>query len=159
MYSPKFSRLQEMAPRLLRLHCRLTPFFVHQTVIELGLAKVFHEAIEEGELDFLVGRTVTIVVADIDWQFTVSLVNQRLAVQPAVMEPDAVMRAASRDLLRIAARKVDPDTLFFQRRLKMEGDTELGLAVKNLLDSLDMDSLPQPLVRVLDKAAAVFAAE
>jgi predicted lipid carrier protein YhbT len=27
--------------------------------------------------------------------------------------------------------------LFFQRRLVIEGDTELGLALKNLLDSLD----------------------
>jgi predicted lipid carrier protein YhbT len=32
----------------------------------------------------------------------------------------------------IAARKQDPDTLFFQRRLVIEGDTELGLYVKNL---------------------------
>ena len=29
----------------------------------------------------------------------------------------------------------------FQRRLVMQGDTELGLAVKNFLDSLDADSL------------------
>ncbi|MCM0147750.1 ubiquinone anaerobic biosynthesis accessory factor UbiT [Photobacterium galatheae] len=159
MYSPKFSLIHELAPRLLRLHCRLTPFFVHQTLIEQGLDKVFSEAIAEGELDFLAGRTVAIAVEDIDWQFTVTLVQERLAVQPAVAEPDAVMRAASRDLLRIAARQVDPDTLFFQRRLKMEGDTELGLAVKNLLDSLDMDSLPKPVVKVLDKAATVLAAE
>jgi len=29
----------------------------------------------------------------------------------------------------------DADTLFFQRRLKIAGDTELGLIVKNWLDA------------------------
>ncbi|MFT3735839.1 MAG: SCP2 sterol-binding domain-containing protein [Rhodocyclaceae bacterium] len=42
------------------------------------------------------------------------------------------------DLLRIARRQEDPDTLFFQRRLVVEGDTELGLNLKNLLDSIEL---------------------
>ena len=37
-----------------------------------------------------------------------------------------------------------PTPLFFQRRLQMEGDTELGLEVKNFLDGLDVDSLWLP---------------
>jgi predicted lipid carrier protein YhbT len=41
------------------------------------------------------------------------------------------------DLGRLAARKEDPDTLFFSRRLVMEGDTELGLLIKNTLDAID----------------------
>lgn len=47
----------------------------------------------------------------------------------------------------IAARKEDPDTLFFQRRLRIEGDTELGLYVKNLMDAIDLESMPT-LLRV-----------
>ena len=50
--------------------------------------------------------------------------------------------AALNDLVLIAGRKEDPDSLFFQRRLRIEGDTELGLELKNLLDGLDLDSLP-----------------
>ena len=34
-------------------------------------------------------------------------------------------------------REEDPDTLFFNRKLQIEGDTELGLITKNLLDSVD----------------------
>ena len=30
----------------------------------------------------------------------------------------------------------------FQRRLRIEGDTELGLYVKNLMDSIDLDTMP-----------------
>ncbi|MGO2436765.1 MAG: ubiquinone anaerobic biosynthesis accessory factor UbiT, partial [Serratia proteamaculans] len=41
--------------------------------------------------------------------------------------------------------KQDPDTLFFQRRLQIEGDTELGLYVKNLMDAIELEAMPAPL--------------
>lgn len=51
--------------------------------------------------------------------------------------PDLVISASLHDFAQLAARKEDPDTLFFSRRLLMEGDTELGLMVKNTLDAID----------------------
>ncbi|GLU33673.1 SCP2 sterol-binding domain-containing protein [Trinickia caryophylli] len=45
------------------------------------------------------------------------------------------------DFMLLARRAEDPDTLFFSRRLTMEGDTELGLIVKNSLDALDWSLL------------------
>ncbi|NAW65439.1 ubiquinone anaerobic biosynthesis accessory factor UbiT [Photobacterium halotolerans] len=151
--------LPELAPQLLKYHCRLTPFFVHKGLIEQALAVVFKEALSDGELDFLADRTVTITIVDLAWSFTLTLNSGRLVVLPCVPAPNALMKASSQDLLRIAVRRVDPDTLFFQRRLTMQGDTELGLAVKNLLDSLDLDSLPKSLHWLLTKAALVSGAE
>ncbi|SHI02207.1 ubiquinone anaerobic biosynthesis accessory factor UbiT [Pollutimonas bauzanensis] len=46
--------------------------------------------------------------------------------------------ASAHDFFLVAQRKEDPDTLFFSRRLVMEGDTELGLLVKNTLDAIDL---------------------
>lgn len=43
------------------------------------------------------------------------------------------------DFFDLATRRVDADTLFFQRRLKLEGETEVGLFLKNFLDSLDFN--------------------
>jgi predicted lipid carrier protein YhbT len=57
-------------------------------------------------------------------------------------EADVSFSGNANDLVLIAARKQDPDTLFFQRRLRIEGDTELGLYVKNLMDAIDLDSMP-----------------
>jgi predicted lipid carrier protein YhbT len=37
---------------------------------------------------------------------------------------------------RLAADDEDADTLFFERELSMEGDTEYGLLLKNTLDSI-----------------------
>jgi predicted lipid carrier protein YhbT len=40
------------------------------------------------------------------------------------------------------ARREDPDTLFFQRLLAIEGDTALGLEIKNFLYRLEWEALP-----------------
>lgn len=54
--------------------------------------------------------------------------------------PAATFTATARDLARLALRLEDPDTLFFDRRLRIEGDTNLGLRVKNMLDAVDLDT-------------------
>jgi predicted lipid carrier protein YhbT len=63
-------------------------------------------------------------------------------------QPDLTIRAAAHDLLRLARREEDPDTLFFSRRLALEGDTELGLLFKNTLDAFDVSAFdPGALLR------------
>ncbi|OOZ39220.1 hypothetical protein BOW53_12620 [Solemya pervernicosa gill symbiont] len=39
----------------------------------------------------------------------------------------------------LATRQEDPDTLFFNRQLALEGETEAGLYLKNMLDALEFD--------------------
>lgn len=65
--------------------------------------------------------------------------------------------ATLHDLWLLARREVDPDTLFFSRRLRLEGDTALGLLVKNTLDGLDHSTL-ELLARCLRRAPARRAA-
>ena len=62
------------------------------------------------------------------------------------------------DYLLLASRTEDTDTLFFSRRLHMQGDTELGLYVKNFLDGLDMEShkISAYLESVLKKSLPVY---
>lgn len=72
---------------------------------------------------------------------------------PSRGRPDVVVRARPRDYLALALRREDPDTLFFTRRLAIEGDTELGLVVKNALDAVDWDALPAPLAQLSARLA------
>lgn len=51
--------------------------------------------------------------------------------------PDLAIRATAEDYWKLITRQEDPDTLFFTRRLRLEGETELGLLVKNTLDGLE----------------------
>lgn len=56
--------------------------------------------------------------------------------------PDLAFRADLSAFLQLAVRQEDPDTLFFNRQLSIEGDTELGLIVKNMLDALEWPKFP-----------------
>lgn len=60
-------------------------------------------------------------------------------------QPDATISADARDFLALALRREDPDTLFFARRLLVEGDTEVGLLVKNTLDTVDLRDFLRPV--------------
>lgn len=66
---------------------------------------------------------------------------------------DVVFTATARDFMRLALRIEDPDTLFFNRRLLIKGNTDLGLTVKNMLDAVELDdlltSLPAPAAMAL----------
>ena len=57
--------------------------------------------------------------------------------------PDLSFSAYLSAYLQLMARQEDPDTLFFSRELEVTGDTELGLLVKNLLDSIEWPNLPR----------------
>lgn len=86
-----------------------------------------------------------------------------LSPSPASL-PDLEIAASARDFVALARREEDPDTLFFSRRLAMEGDTELGLLVKNTLDAIDAplpelarQALPAWLRAALDRVLAAGA--
>lgn len=69
-------------------------------------------------------------------------------------EPYLRFTASARDFARLAAREEDPDTLFFNRRLVVEGDTEAALLVKNALDCVEAPRVRALLRRLLRSRAA-----
>lgn len=97
----------------------------------------------------LAGRRYAIRVTDMGLSLRFTVTERGFA--PDSGAPDLTISAAARDFLLLIGRREDPDTLFFSRRLVSEGDTELGLVVKNLLDALDPDAvlrrLPAPLAQ------------
>ena len=68
---------------------------------------------------------------------------------------DVTFTASAGDFARLALRLEDPDTLFFNRRLLIEGDTDLGLTVKNMLDAVELETatatMPAGMGRVVMK--------
>ncbi len=102
------------------------------------------------------GRRYAIEVRDLGLRLRFTVAARGFA--PDSGPPELTVRASARDFLLLAMRREDPDTLFFSRRLVSEGDTELGLIVKNLLDALDpgdvLDRLPWPLARTARRLMA-----
>jgi len=91
----------------------------------------------DADFSFLEGRTVRIFVEDLGACATLRFTNGHFRAAPSQGEADVSFRAAAADYLKLLQRSEDPDTLFFQRKLRIEGDTELGLTLKNLLDSIE----------------------
>ena len=142
------SRIVHLGPSLLSVPVKLTTFALKRQVLEQVLSWQFRQALDDGELEFLEGRWLSIHVRDIDLQWFTSVVNGKLVVSQNA-QADVSFSADASDLLMIAARKQDPDTLFFQRRLVIEGDTELGLYVKNLMDAIELEQMPKALRMML----------
>jgi predicted lipid carrier protein YhbT len=115
---------------------------------------VLAEQLKADELHFLKQKWVGICVDDIGLRFEVG-VEQQLRVR-AFTQPDVTLSANVPELILVAAGKEDPDTLFFQRKLRIEGDTELGLEVKNLLLSIELDNLPKPARIGIEQLAKVL---
>ncbi|HBR1432475.1 TPA: SCP2 domain-containing protein [Klebsiella pneumoniae] len=138
------SRLVHFGPSLMSVPVKLAPFALKRQVLEQVLSWQFRQALAEGELEFLEGRWLSIHVGDIGLLWYTSVVDGRLVVSQQA-DADVSFSADASDLLMIAARKQDPDTLFFQRRLVIEGDTELGLYVKNLMDAIELEQMPKAL--------------
>ncbi|HEU4853379.1 MAG TPA: SCP2 sterol-binding domain-containing protein [Telluria sp.] len=86
----------------------------------------------------LEGRALRLAVSDARVEFDFMWRGEGFVAGAKGAQPELVIRASAHDLLRLARREEDPDTLFFSRRLALEGDTELGLLFKNTLDALDM---------------------
>lgn len=123
---------------------RLVPHPVQRAPLTLVLRQLFGASVAEGALDFLDQRCLAVEITDAAWRWPVTLRGGMLEVLERDHPADVTIRGQSWDFLRMAAGLEDPDTLFFQRRLVIEGDTELGLGVKNFLDGLDEAQLPLP---------------
>jgi len=125
----------------LTLPLRLIPGSLHSAIFARGLNRLLSDQRAQGELDFLERKILCIEVEDAALSYSISLGNGVLTASNSA-EPDLIISGKVFDFLQMMARVEDADTLFFQRRLKMQGDTELGLYLKNFLDGLDVDALP-----------------
>lgn len=68
----------------------------------------------------------------------------------ALCGTDVVFSASVDALVLMQSQKIDPDTLLFNRKLKITGDTERGLEIKNMFDQFDLELLDKPFRKVLD---------
>jgi predicted lipid carrier protein YhbT len=115
------------------------PQWPHATALSLALnAAARAHVLPRDSLAQLEGRTFLIVVSDAGSRAAFTFVNG--GFKPLFNfhdNPDITFTATLSVFLRLLAREEDPDTLFFNRELSVEGDTELGLMVKNMLDAVE----------------------
>ena len=131
------------------------PFTPQQVLLKKLLEHILADAIAEGDLTFLSGKSIEINVSDMAIGWCIGFDGQQFQVAPLGGVTDAAISGKARSFVLLAAGREDPDTLFFQRQLCLEGDTELSLGIKNLLDSIERDTLPLPVKALLSGAGAL----
>lgn len=143
-------------PRRLAPLLRALPARWQHALLERAMARVLAAPLAEHALDFMAGRRLGIEVTDLQLRWVLSLRDGRLVVVDEA--PEASVRGSATDLLLLASRLEDADTLFFQRTLVLTGDTELGLTARNLLDRLPWETVPLGLRIALNRGARLARA-
>jgi len=123
--------------------------------LEQFLNRALAGAMNSGELEFLIARRLRICITNLSFSFDIGFDGRRLLLERSTGAADLCIRGGSYEYLQLASRREDADTLFFQRRLQTEGDTELGLEVKNFLDGQDLSD--QPMQHLLETVLGSLA--
>ena len=144
-------------PRLAHVIARL-PAQPPSLVFSLLANRLLWPVMKTLDHQSLLDRRYAIHVRDVGLSLRFTVTPRGFA--PDSDTPDLAISATARDFLLLLSRREDPDTLFFSRRLVSEGNTELGLIVKNLLDAIDPDTvlrgLPVPLARATQRLMRRF---
>lgn len=108
--------------------------------LSLGLNRIAWRGLEALDWTPMHGRSFAIRILDLG-------VSAGFRVGPSgfsaarVEDAAVTFSASAEDFVRLALQLEDPDTLFFNRRLRIEGDTDLGLTAKNLLDGVELEAM------------------
>ncbi|WUR10911.1 SCP2 sterol-binding domain-containing protein [[Empedobacter] haloabium] len=135
------------------------PLLPGAALFATGLNLALRPALPADVRAALQDRHLRIRVLDAGLAFDVAWQGSRFVPRAHGAVPDLDIAANAADLLALMRRETDPDTLFFGRRLSMQGDTELGLLVKNTLDALELtlpDLHPLALLRWLRDSRSGF---
>ncbi len=132
------------------------PFPLQRRVLLKLMQQAFQEPLDDGDFDFLDGKWLKVEISDLQLTWFFSFCPSVGLIASPDEQEDAAIRGNLKEFLLLATRSEDPDTLFFQRRLMIEGDTEVGLEVKNLMDGVDHDSLSPLLKLILTRGAPML---
>ncbi len=146
----------ENSAKLLSIAHRIMPSKVENYFVLHQVKRLSQPFMDDGEIDFLDGKVAEVEIRDIPAKWYFTKIDQQLMMlnlteaQSISSVPDVVFSASVDALVLMASQKVDPDTLFFNRKLRISGDTELGLEIKNLFDQFDLALLDKPFRKILD---------
>ena len=149
--------IKPLAKKVVGIPGRIIPYSAQKKVLSIALNQAFREPLQQGELEFLEGSKVRIKVTDLQIDWLIRVGCDEFEPIDRELDDDVCISGEGPDFILLATRQADPDTLFFQRRIRIEGDTELGLGIKNTMDSMDWDDLPTPLRKLLRGVGQVIA--
>lgn len=126
---------ERLAPRLKPLLQRL-PMQPPAWALALMLDRLLLPKLPADARAVLSRRPVAVVITDLGLDLRLRLDDRGFAVDRGTGACDLRIAASLPAVLRLLRGEDDADRLFFERQLVMEGDTEMGLVLKNTLDAI-----------------------
>jgi len=123
-------------PEALRRLIERLPVEPPSLVLALVLNRILLPRLDAGAREALARQTVEVCVTDFGVRCRLALDRRGFAPAPGGGAARLRVAAPAEAFWRLAAGEEDADTLFFERVLVMEGDTEYGLLLKNTLDAI-----------------------
>jgi len=128
LLAPLAARLRPVVERL--------PAQPPARLLALALDRFLLPRLEPESRAALADRCVEIAVTDLGLTLRLALDARGFAPAPPAAPPVLRIAAAGPIYWRLLRGHDDADRLFFERALVMEGDTEMGLVLKNSLDAI-----------------------
>jgi O2-independent ubiquinone biosynthesis accessory factor UbiT len=139
----------ERASRPVRGVVRRLPVQPPSLLAALVLDRLLLPRLDDTQRTLLSHHAVEVEVVELGLRVRLVLGAHGFAVARTSDAPVLTIRARADALWRLLRGEDDADRLFFDRALVMEGDTELGLVLKNTLDAIgplvpDLPTRPRP---------------
>ena len=123
----------------LSIFLRAVPDKVHTLVLANAANLLIKDQTIRNELEYLEGKRIVIRITDSDTELEFKVQARQFIPSYSRLNYHTRISGTIRDLLALFFRQQDSDTLFFNRRLCLEGETETGLYLKNVLDSAEFE--------------------
>ena len=163
----RLRKLSSRAPAHVLSSIDYMPQRVSEPLLSLVLNKLFTTALEDEDLNFLHKKYLKLVVSDSNLTCFITVTQHsseaakilvNMSLPPHLSHADVEFSADTKSLILLANKMVDPDTLFFQRKLLVTGKTELGLAIKNFIDDYDFEeNIPTPIQHAIKQLSHLLS--
>ena len=148
-----------LAQKPFLISLRVIPDKIHTHIISCCINHLLRGQELKKRLWELEGKSVCINIKDAQTRFHFLIQGDHLKPSSYNIS-DVTITGNTTDFWQLATHQEDPDTLFFRRSLSIEGETETGVHIKNIMDSLEYnwdahfdDVLLPPVAKIAKRLA------
>ncbi len=122
-----------------------SPFVAQKLLSHPALLYLQNVGFNNADLSFLEGKVICIEIIDLKLRQLFGLRSNNIELLPESEAADVTFKGQFSSFIKLLTQSTDPDTLFFQRKLSISGDTEIGLEVKALFEQLEFENFSLPI--------------
>jgi len=138
----------------LKLFFRIVPDKLHGQLFCNACSRLMRGQTVVKKLGKLDGKIIQLTMTDTGSSWCFQFFNNRLKfVKSPCSIVDVHIKGTLKNFILLATHNEDPDTLFFNQELSLEGNTEDGLYLRNVLDAMEFD-MPIHLKTVFGSSVA-----